>query len=213
MWLLVMVPLLFGIVAAIGAVDWTALGEAMKRSSDDPTKWLDEAQIGSAAALAALGIGWSILAAAALYPLFQAMVLRWWISGLRFGALTVRSRLRTGSVYGLYMRFVWYAFLAGLALSAVGTVALLVIGMSESLFGKGAVSEVLTVALPIGTYVIAALAYSTVYQATVKLRLWKLGFDTLELSGVEALDGVKAAAGAGSAVGEGLADALHVGGI
>ncbi|MEA2931007.1 MAG: hypothetical protein QOG38_3435, partial [Hyphomicrobiales bacterium] len=133
MWLLVMVPLLFGIVAAIGAVDWTALGEAMKRSSDDPTKWLDEAQIGSAAALAALGIGWSILAAAALYPLFQAMVLRWWISGLRFGALTVRSRLRTGSVYGLYMRFVWYAFLAGLALSAVGTVALLVIGMSESL--------------------------------------------------------------------------------
>jgi uncharacterized membrane protein YjgN (DUF898 family) len=213
MWLLVMVPLLFGILAAIGAVDWTALGEAMKRSSDDPTKWLDDAQIGSAAALAALGIGWSILAAAALYPLFQAMVLRWWISGLRFGTLTVTSRLRTGSVYGLYVRFVWYAFLAGLALSAVGTVALLVIGMSESLFGKGAVSEVLTVVLPIGTYVIAALAYSAVYQATVKLRLWKLGFDTLELSAVEALEGVKAAAGAGSAVGEGLADALHVGGI
>jgi len=213
MWLLVMVPLLFGIVAAIGAVDWTALGEAMKRSSDDPTKWLDDAQIGSAAALAALGIGWSILAAAALYPLFQAMVLRWWISGLRFGTLTVTSRLRTGSVYGLYVRFVWYAFLAGLALSAVGTVALLVIGMSESLFGKGAVSEVLTIILPIGTYVIAALAYSAVYQAAVKLRLWELGFDTIALSGVEALDGVKAAAGAGSAVGEGLADALHVGGI
>jgi len=213
MWLLVMVPLLFGIVAAIGAVDWTALGEAMKRSGDDPTKWLDDAQVGSAAAIAVLGIGWSILAAAALYPLFQAMVLRWWISGLRFGALTVTSRLRTGSVYGLYVRFVWYGLLAGLVLGVVGLLALLAIGASESVFGKGTVSEVLTVVLPIGTYVVAALAYSTIYQATVKLRLWKLGFDTIELAGIEALDGVKAAAGAGSAVGEGLADALHVGGI
>jgi uncharacterized membrane protein YjgN (DUF898 family) len=213
MWLLVMVPLLLGIAAAIGAVDWTALGEAMKRSSDDPTKWLDEAQIGPAAAVAALGIGWSIMAAAALYPLFQAMVLRWWISGLRFGALTVTSRLRTGSVYGLYVRFVWYAFLAGLALTAVGTVVLLAIGASTSLPGGTTIAEVLTVVLPIGTYVVAALAYSVIYQATVKLRLWKLGFDTIELAGIDALEGVKAAAGAGSAVGEGLADALHVGGI
>jgi uncharacterized membrane protein YjgN (DUF898 family) len=213
MWVLVVVPLVFGIVAAIGAVDWTAVGNAVQRSGDDPAKWLDDAQVGTAVGLLALGVGWSMLAAAALYPLFQAMVLRWWISGLRFGALAATSRLRSASVYGLYVRFVWYAFLAGLALGAVGTVALLVIGMSESLFGKGVISEVLTVALPIGTYVVAALAYSTIYQATVKLRLWKLGFDTIELVGIEALDGVKAAGGAGSAVGEGLADALNVGGI
>lgn len=213
MWVLVVVPLVFGIAAAIGAVDWTAVGNAMQRSGDDPAKWLDDAQVGTAVGLLALGVGWSMLAAAALYPLFQAMVLRWWISGLRFGALAATSRLRSASVYGLYVRFVWYAFLAGLALGAVGTVALLVIGMSESLFGKGVISEVLTVALPIGTYVVAALAYSTIYQATVKLRLWKLGFDTIELAGIEALDGVKAAGGAGSAVGEGLADALNVGGI
>jgi uncharacterized membrane protein YjgN (DUF898 family) len=213
MWLLVMVPLLFGVVAAIAAIDWTALAEAMKRSSDDPSKWLDDAQVGPAAALAVLGIGWSILAAAALYPLFQAMVLRWWISGLRFGALAVTSRLRTGSVYGLYVRFVWYGVLAGLVLGAVGLAVLLAIGASEALFGKGVFSEVLTVVLWVGTYVVAALAYSAIYQATVKLRLWKLGFDTIELAGLDALEGVKAAAGPGSAVGEGLADALHVGGI
>jgi uncharacterized membrane protein YjgN (DUF898 family) len=213
MWALVVMPLVFGIVAAIGAVDWTALGEETQRSPDNPAKWLDDAQVATAVGFLALGVGWSVLAAAVLYPLFQAMVLRWWISGLRFGALTVTSRLRTASVYGLYVRFVWYGLLAGLVLGAVGGAALLAIGASESLLGKGTVSEVLTVALPIGTYVIAALAYSTIYQATVKLRLWKLGFDTIELAGTEALDGVKAAAGAGSAVGEGLADALHVGGI
>ena len=213
MWLLVVGPLVLGIVVAIGAVDWNALGEATKRSGDDPSKWLDDAQVGVAAAIAALGIGWAILAAAVLYPLFQAMVLRWWISGLRFGALTVTSRLRTGSVYGLYVRFVWYGVLAGLVLGVVGGVAYIVIGAATSLPGGGTISEVLTVVLPIGTYVVAALAYSAIYQATVKLRLWKLGFDTIELSGVDALEGVKAAAGPGSAVGEGLADALHVGGI
>jgi uncharacterized membrane protein YjgN (DUF898 family) len=213
MWLLVMVPFLVGIVAAIGAVDWDALGEAMKRSGDNPEKWLDDGQVGAAVALMALSLGWSVLAAAVLYPLFQAMVLRWWISGLRFGALIVTSRLRTGSVYGLYVRFVWYALLAGLVLGLVGFAALLAIGGSEAVFGKGTISEVLTVVLPIGTYVIAALAYSTIYQATVKLRLWKLGFDTIELTGIDALEGVKAAGGAGSAVGEGLADALNVGGI
>jgi uncharacterized membrane protein YjgN (DUF898 family) len=213
MWLLVMVPLLLGIVAAVNAVDWEALGEAMKRSPDDPTKWLDDAQVGTAAALAMLGVGWAILAAAALYPLFQAMVLRWWISGLRFGTLTVTSRLRSSGVYGLYVRFVWYGLLAGLLLGLVGVAVLLAIGASERIFGKGTLSEVLTVVLPIGTYVVAALAYSTIYQATVKLRLWKLGFDTIELAGLDALEGVKAAAGPGSAVGEGLADALHVGGI
>jgi uncharacterized membrane protein YjgN (DUF898 family) len=213
MWLLVMVPLLLGIVAAISAIDWEALGEAMKRSPDDPAKWLDDAQVGTAAALAMLGVGWAILAAATLYPLFQAMVLRWWISGLRFGTLTVTSRLRSSSIYGLYMRFVWYGLLVGLLLGLVGVAVLLAIGASEQIFGKGTLSEVLTVVLPIGTYVVAALAYSTIYQATVKLRLWKLGFDTIELAGLGALEGVKAAAGPGSAVGEGLADALHVGGI
>ena len=212
LWLLVMVPLLVGIVAAINAIDWDALGEAMKRAPDDPAKWLDDAQVATAAALAVFGVGWSILGAAALYPLFQAMVLRWWISGLRFGALTVTSRLRSASVYGLYVRFVWFGLLAGLALGLVGVAVLLAIGGAEQLFGKG-MSEVLTVVLPIGTYVVAALAYSTIYQATVKLRLWKLGFDTIELAGLDALEGVKAAAGPGSAVGEGLADALHVGGI
>src|ERR1043165_3414302 len=52
-----------------------------------------------AAAAAILGTLWLVIAIAALYPAFQAMVLRWWISGLRFGELTATSHLRTGAVY------------------------------------------------------------------------------------------------------------------
>jgi hypothetical protein len=46
----------------------------------------------------------------------------------------------------------------------------------------------------------------------VKLRLWRLGLESVELAGLSALNGVKAAEQTSSALGEGLADALHVGG-
>ena len=46
-----------------------------------------------------------------LFPAFQAMMLRWWSSGLRFGELTIRSHLRTGQIYGAYLRFLLYGLL------------------------------------------------------------------------------------------------------
>ena len=57
------------------------------------------------------------------------------------------------------------------------------------------------------------LGYSTIYQATVKLRSWRIAFESLELSGLEVLDRVRARGRPSSAFGEGLADALNVGGI
>ena len=47
----------------------------------------------------------------------------------------------------------------------------------------------------------------------VKLALWRLAAQSVELSGAEVLDSVHAAGVPSSAVGEGLADALNVGGI
>jgi hypothetical protein len=57
------------------------------------------------------------------------------------------------------------------------------------------------------------LGMSTLYQATVRLTLWRHGVESLEIEGLSALDGVKATGDPSSAVGEGLADALNVGGI
>jgi hypothetical protein len=47
----------------------------------------------------------------------------------------------------------------------------------------------------------------------VKLRLWRQGFESIELKNVDVLDRVRAAPATGSPVGECFADALHVGGI
>ena len=57
--------------------------------------------------------------------------------------------------------------------------------------------------LAVGGYVVAALAFSTIYQVTVKLSLWRLGAQSLVLSGTAALDRVKAVDRPSSPFGEG----------
>ncbi len=213
LWLAIMGPFAFGLMMAIGAVDWTAVGEAMRRGGDDVMGRIEAAGVAPALVVAVLSIGWSVVALAVLYPAFQAMVLRWWISGLRFGELSVTSQLRTRPVYAIYLRFMWIALAAGVVLAIGAGIAFAIVGGLELWLGKGKLTELLTTAILIGTYVIIALAYSTIYQAAVKLRIWKAGFESIELSGLDALDRVKAVGAASSAVGEGLADALNVGGI
>ena len=100
-------------------------------------------------------------------------------------------------------RFAWLALLAAVVLGIVAFIGVAIIGVLETWIGKGTLTELLQTAILIGTYVVVALAYSTIYQATVKLRLWQQGFQSIELAGTEVLDGVKATGAGGSAVGEG----------
>jgi peptidoglycan biosynthesis protein MviN/MurJ (putative lipid II flippase) len=94
----------------------------------------------------------------------------------------------------------------------VAAVLFLVIRIVSQGFGLGESGETLATATALALYVVAALGYSTLYQVGVKLRLWRLGLESVELVGLAALNGVKAAEQTSSALGEGLADALHVGG-
>jgi uncharacterized membrane protein YjgN (DUF898 family) len=212
-WLLIVGPLMLGLIVAVGAVDWNALGEAFRRGSREAFRGAEAAGAASAAAFATLAISWSVLAIAVLYPAFQAMVLRWWISGLRFGELTVTSHLRTAAVYGLYWRFVWISLVFGIVFMIVAGIGAGVVYLIGSTGTSSASRELAQTFILIGIYVIAALGYSVIYQATVKLRLWKNGFESVELDNIEVLATVKAAGASGSAVGEGFADALNVGGI
>ena len=209
LWIVVVGPLTLGMFIAVGQVDWNALG----RGSGDMMGRVEAAGVAPALVFAVLSVGWSVLALALLYPAFQAMVLRWWISGLRFGELAVTSHLSTRAVYALYLRFMWIALIAGVVFAIGAAVAFAIAGGLALWFGKGALTELLSTVLLIGSCVVIALAYSTIYQATVKLRLWKAGFESIELTRLDVLDKVKAAGAASSAVGEGLADALNVGGI
>jgi len=214
LWLLVMAPLALTVGAFVEVVDWTALGDAVGHGGDDIMARVEGGNpaLGEVVVFALLMTGLSVLFAALLYPVFQAVVLRWWTAGLRFGAIETHSKLRIRHVYGAYMRFLWWSALFTLALGALAVPLLILIGVLAGTLPESAAGDIAATLLGLGGYVVAMLGYSTIYRATVLLSLWQLGAEALQLSGVDVLERVEAAGRASSPLGEGLADALNVGG-
>ncbi len=215
MWIAVVAPIAVTVGAFVEVVDWQALADAVEQGGDDVMGRIEGGNPALAGAIvfAMLMGGTAVTLAALLYPAFQALMLRWWSAGLRFGDIEVRTSLRTLQVYGAYVRFLWFAILFCIGMAIIGVPALLVIGALAGDDGSGAGGEIAATLILLGGYVIAALGFSTVYRATVQLSLWQLGMESLQLSGLSALDRVKATGRPSSAFGEGLADALNVGGI
>jgi uncharacterized membrane protein YjgN (DUF898 family) len=210
MWFLAVVPSTVGLVATVSAVDWTTL--AAPGRSDDALSWIEASGLANAIVYAVVTGGWLLLSMVILYPIFQAMVLRWWASGLRFGDVVVTSRLRTAEVFGVYGRFLWYAFLFTFVVLVLAVLAAYAV---PSVFKDDhtTLSEIVATAALVAAYVISALGYSTIYQATVRLGLWRCVVESLDIAGAAALERVSAAGEPSSPVGEGLADALNVGGM
>lgn len=213
LWLLVFAPLILAVRGFSLSIDWIALVDALAQGGDDVMSKIEGGNpgLGAAITFTMLMTAASICLAALLYPAFQAIVIRWWSSGLRFGGIAIRSRLRLRQVYAAYIPFLAYAIGFSIVMGIGGTAGLIVIGvMSDA--GKSAASEIVATLLLLAGYVTAALGFSTIYRATVQLSLWQLGAESLQLTGLEGLDKVKATGRPSSAVGEGLADALNVGG-
>ena len=90
---------------AIGMVDWTAVGEAVRRGGDDVMGRIEAAGVAPGLVVAVLSIGWSIIAVAVLSGI-SGDGLRWWISGFRFGEWGVRrncARARSTRVFPLHV--------------------------------------------------------------------------------------------------------------
>ncbi len=211
MWVLVGGPLLASLVITVRIVDWSALADALEQDPDF-VGYLEGTGIDKATGLIMAALGWTACAASILYPTFQALVLRWWTSGLRFGALVIFSHLRVGQVYGIYFRFLLFAALFAVAAGVGGFLGLTAMGV-VLVRDASLTREALATGLLLVGYVIMALGFSTIYQVTVKLPVWRLTVESLAVSGLPVLEGVKAAGRPSSALGEGLADALNVGGI
>lgn len=220
MWLVIVGPLVASLAAIVALTDVTALQE-LAGGDEEAFRRFGEAHPAIAAAfgLAIGAVVWSMLAGLLLYPVFQAMVLRWWASGLRFGEMAASSNLRTGEVYGTYLRYVGWS----IVFSTIGTIAVLIVvalvalalqvtgllknsQITESL-------EIVGIASAVAVYVIFALGYAAIYQVKVKLGLWRAIANSTGLSNPAALETVSSVGAPASAVGEGLADALNVGGF
>jgi uncharacterized membrane protein YjgN (DUF898 family) len=212
LWLLVMVPILAAL-SSFALIDWGAALEAMPGGGDAFGR-MEQASPGFLAAVGfgIIGLMSSLILALLLLPVFHAIVTRWWVSGLRFGDMTAVSHLRTRDVYAAYLRFVGYVLLFGLLLAIGIFIALFVIGLSAQTV-TSETTEIITVLMMVGFYVVAALGLSTLYQAVVSLSVWRLTAQSTEISNTGRLAHVGAAGKASSPLGEGIADILNLGGI
>jgi uncharacterized membrane protein YjgN (DUF898 family) len=210
LWFIAVVPFVIGMIGTIGAIDWDAVRQA---SASDLSAWLESSGVAGALVIGALTCAWFLLAITILYPIFQAILLRWWVSGLRFGEVAVKSRLRTAQIYGVYARFLAYALLFTLVAAIVAAIGAYSVSRITPYTSDTVRTEVITTALGLAAYVAAALGYSAIYQATVKLGLWRCVIETLDVSNVSILEQVAGAGEPASPIGEGLADALNVGSL
>src|SRR6202171_5753652 len=217
MWLLVVGVPVLAIVAMARLIDWNMLGNAIAASQGDGdsmnTLIKSNPQLGKAIGLIVSAFFASIMIGVLLYPVFQAVKLRWWISGLRFGEVAVTSRLRIRQVYRVYLRLLLYLFLLGLLASIMGGMTVFTVVGIVSLVHNATVTQVVGGVIGLLLYVVFMIGSSTIYQVIVAAGLWRRGAQTAALSGEAALDGVRATGSASSALGEGLADALGVGSI
>jgi uncharacterized membrane protein YjgN (DUF898 family) len=213
LWLLLVAPLFVALVVLGAEIDWDALGRLIEKGDDAETGKMIGKMVAPGLGLALGALAISLLALPLFYPLFQAIKLRWWISGLRFGAVAVTSRLRIGQVYRVYLRLMLYLFLLSLLAGIMGGMTVFTVVGVVSLAHSVILSQVAAGVISILLYVVVMLGSSTIYQVIVAAGLWRLGAETAQLSSEAALDGVRATGTASSALGEGLADALGVGGI
>jgi uncharacterized membrane protein YjgN (DUF898 family) len=217
MWLIVVGPFAATLLVVVATVDWPAVVAVIGRAGalNAETGELLEAATPGLAVKIGFMIGalvWSMLMGLILYPVFQAMVLRWWASGLRFGELSLKSRLRTGAVYGAYARFLGLSLLFSLLLASLLGMIMGLVSVTVSARDAFA-SQIVQAVVGIVAYVVLMLGYSVINQVVVRLALWRLVVESLDISGLSALDRVTAEGQPSSAFGEGLADALNVGGL
>lgn len=211
MWLVVLIPLLMTI-GALASINWSAASSAM-RGGGDILGRLEKASPGFTGYIGAaiIMLLLTIAVIALVLPAFHAMVMRWWVSGIRFGDIVLTSHLRKRDVYFVYLRFIgWLAVFVLLMLIGI-FFALLFIGMFAQ--DNSTFSEFATVAFLVGVYVVSMLGLITLYNAVVTLSVWRLTANSIEMSDTAAIARAKASGEASSPLGEGIADVLNLGGI
>jgi uncharacterized membrane protein YjgN (DUF898 family) len=218
-WLLMVSPLVAGVVAAVATIDWSFVGMAVQNDEFgqvvDALNAEDSVKIGLG--LLVFGATGSMIFGAVLFPAYQALVMRWWLGGLRLGGAAAASDLRIGRYYQAYLIYLAYVMLFSIAFSiAIGLVASFgYLGLHDHIdfFKASPLAQGSLAAAGIAAYVVYILGTYTIYQVVVKMSLWQAAVESMVISGYTALDHVRASDAASSALGEGLADALGGGGI
>jgi uncharacterized membrane protein YjgN (DUF898 family) len=154
-----------------------------------------------------------------LYAMYKAIEWRWWVNGMRFGAVRFESDLDIADLMGFYWKTIGWLCLFFLAMSIwFGAVA----GIGYATLGADLTGEAKTAAVMghpfvlIGMglgYLMTALAFNIVFRVYLVHDLWAKIAETSVVHNIAAADNIAVLGDAASAIGEGFADSLDIGGF
>jgi uncharacterized membrane protein YjgN (DUF898 family) len=154
-----------------------------------------------------------------VYAQFKAIEWRWWISGIRFGDVSLTSSLRGSTFYGLYWKVIGWFFLLSIAFGIYISVAtMLVASIGGVSFAQAigpdhvSVSPLLTVLAVIG-YLALVLTINVVMRLYLQRDVWARVSASITVDNIGAAANVAARGDLASALGEGFADGLDVAGF
>jgi uncharacterized membrane protein YjgN (DUF898 family) len=155
-----------------------------------------------------------------VYPAYRAILWRWWIDGVRIGAVRFESAMRTGGLNRLYWATIgWIVLFMSLAGAALGIVTAALPHLIGAPAGAAGVMwlirqhSILMFALYIANYLAIALFASFVVRIYLVRGVWERVVTSATVHNLESADDVRAMGDLASALGEGLADGLDVAGF
>src|SRR5665213_262897 len=160
-----------------------------------------------------------MVAAPFLYGVYKAIEWRWWLSGIRFGAIRVESALSRTALIGLYWKVIGWMLLLMIVFSGYmfGSLALMA-SIKKTPMAKVIVPGSLQANIPV--FVVMAIGYlALILVANVLKRMyllrdvWARVVSSATVHNIEAADNVSAMGELANALGEGFADGLDVAGF
>jgi len=150
------------------------------------------------------------------YAEFKAREWKWWLSGLRFGAVRVESKLLHTAFYGLYWKVIgWFMLLSTVTGAYFGLCTFIAakLGGVQSVPQEALAKSIpLLVMIGIG-YLALVLSLNVVMRLYLQRDVWARVTDSIHVYGIEAAADVAAKGDLASALGEGFADGLDVAGF
>jgi uncharacterized membrane protein YjgN (DUF898 family) len=208
-WLAIVSPIVGGLVFAVKVLDWPGIAHAMSLRKGPAVlgALLKTANFDLGVEVGVCGIVLSILLLVLLYPAFQAIVMRWWLAGMRLGGASAESDLPTRRYYSAYLLYlICAAGLVGVIAIAISVIVTTVKSLGITV-PEGGRSSVGMAFAAIG-YLAFLFPGWAIYQVMVTFRLWKSAMESVTIRNLASLDNVQAQQASASAVNEGLADAL-----
>jgi uncharacterized membrane protein YjgN (DUF898 family) len=153
-----------------------------------------------------------------VYAQFKAIEWRWWLSGIRFGAVRVESVLPRGAFIHLYWKVIGWYMLASVALGVYFAVATGIAALISGGFDHASGPEMLSKNIPllimggIG-YLALILSLNVVVRVYLLRDLWVTVLQHVQVHDIGAASNVAAKGDLATALGEGFADGLDVAGF